>query len=319
MDVLEDLAALRYYTSLVRAYGGLKELKKALAWSTWYATKWWDEIYGEEGVGIIRSSLFARSLYMSLRHRGFVDESGELTKWPRKPPYPENIYALEFVELHESFDRLGALNIALNKVDENTVSVLYSAMLNQGWYSIFRKTFLELVEIKKYKRIIEPLIKEGHVISTVLEIHEPELYVGYDYRSDSLELAKRMLKLTPASCLEEGICIFSALSLCDISNMLSRIAPDGFDAALMFDVLHWMLDPARELACIKRALKNGGVLLIGQQVAESAPGLTALTTAMGAKHIFTWKNIENLLKSIYFKKIKTYIKYIPYYISIWRN
>jgi hypothetical protein len=35
---------------------------------------------------------------------------------------------MEFVDLHESLDRIGAVNVAANKADENTLAVLYSTM-----------------------------------------------------------------------------------------------------------------------------------------------------------------------------------------------
>ena len=98
--------------------------------------KWWEEVYSELGLQSIRESVFARALFILLRIRGYLREVGRIKKRPEKPEYPTNSYAIEFVELHESFDRVGAVNVATDKADENTLAVLYSTMLSQGWYRI---------------------------------------------------------------------------------------------------------------------------------------------------------------------------------------
>jgi hypothetical protein len=112
---------------LVEAAGGVKQLKTALKWSEWYAVKWWREVYGELGLQAVRDGLFARALFVSLKLRGYVDGRGRVGRRPEKPEYPTNSYAVEFVEFHESFDKLGAVNVAANKIDEATLSILYSA------------------------------------------------------------------------------------------------------------------------------------------------------------------------------------------------
>jgi hypothetical protein len=160
MRFVEELNVLRYYKPFIDA-GGVKQVQTALKWSEWYAVKWWEEVYSELGLQSIRESVFARALFISLRIRGYLREGGRIKKRPEKPEYPTNSYTIEFVELHESFDRIGAVNVATDKADENTLAVLYSTMLSQGWYRILRQTFLRLMEIERYQTIFEPIVKEA--------------------------------------------------------------------------------------------------------------------------------------------------------------
>jgi len=50
--------------------------------------------------------------------------------------------------------------------------------------------------------IFEPIIKEGHTSWAVLEMYEPELYIGFDYRRYNLELAAVALGVKPGECTE---------------------------------------------------------------------------------------------------------------------
>ncbi|MEM0484098.1 MAG: hypothetical protein QW434_05310 [Pyrobaculum sp.] len=316
MRLLEEVNVLRYYKPFIEAGGGVKQVKTALEWSEWYAVKWWEEVFGELGLSAIRQSLFARALFISLRLRGYIKEDGHIKKRPGKPEYPTNSYAIEFVELHESFDRVGAVNVASNNADENTLAIIYSTMLSQGWYKILRQTFLRLVEIEKYQAIFEPVIKEGQVAMAVLELHKPRLYIGFDYRRDNIELAASALNIRPNDCRGE-ICIFHAPTTCDAVKMASRHVPNGVDSVLMLHTLYWLLDPVKELACIQSILSPRGKLLIGQQVVESTPGLVAMVAAMGAKHVFSWRGVEQILKAAGYDLEKRYLRYMPYYIAVW--
>jgi len=316
MRLVEELNVLRYYKPFIEAAGGVKQVRTALRWSEWYAVKWWEEVYSELGLQSIRESVFARALFISLRIRGYVREDGSIKKRPEKPEYPTNSYAMEFVDLHESFDRIGAVNVATNRADENTLAILYSTMLSQGWYKILRRTFLRLMEIEKYPAIFEPIVKEGHMAATVMEITTPKLYIGFDYRRDNVELASAMLRTRPGEC-GGRICIFHAPTACDAVKIARRYMPSGVDAVLMLHTLYWMLDPVKELTCISQILGQGGKLLVGQQVAESTPGLVAVVASFGAKHVFSWKGVEQMLKSAGYKLSKRYLRYMPYYIAVW--
>jgi hypothetical protein len=316
MRLVEKLNVLRYYKPFIEAVGGVKQVQTALRWSEWYAVKWWEEVYSELVLQSIRESVFARALFISLRIRGYVRKDGNIKKRPKKPEYPTNSYAMEFVDLHESFDRIGAANVAANKVDEKTLSVLYSTMLSQGWYKLLRQTFLRLMEIEKYPAIFEPIVKEGHTAAAVMEITTPKLYIGFDYRRDNVELASAMLQTRPGEC-GDRFCIFHALTACDAVKIAKQYAPSGVDAVLMLHTLYWLLDPVKELRCISQIMAPGGKLLVGQQVVESTPGLIAIVTAFGAKHVFSWRGVEQILRSAGYQLSRRYLRYMPYYIAVW--
>ena len=316
MRFVEEINVLRYYKPFIEAAGGVGQGKRALGWSTWYAVKWWDEVFSDIGLSSIRESVFARALYISLKIRGYVREDGHIKKRPEKPEYPTNSYAIEFVELHESFDRIGAVNVATNRADENTISIVYSTMLSQGWYKILRRTFLQLVGIERHQVIFEPIVKEGHDAMAVLEMHKPKLYIGFDYRRDNLELAAATLGVKPGECTK-GICLIHASTICDAVHRIRNIAPWGVDAVLLLHTLYWLIDPVRELQCVAAVAGKNTQLLVGQQVVESTPGLLAMVVAMGAKHVFSWKGVENTLKAAGFSLQKRYLAYTPYYIAIW--
>ncbi|ABO09095.1 hypothetical protein [Pyrobaculum calidifontis] len=316
MRFVEEINVLRYYKPFIEAAGGVGQVKRALGWSTWYAVKWWDEVFSDIGLSSIRESVFARALYISLKIRGYVREDGHIKKRPEKPEYPTNSYAIEFVELHESFDRIGAVNVATNRADENTISIVYSTMLSQGWYKILRRTFLQLVGIERHQVIFEPIVKEGHDAMAVLEMHKPKLYIGFDYRRDNLELAAATLGVKPGECTK-GICLIHASTICDAVHRIRNIAPWGVDAVLLLHTLYWLIDPVRELQCVAAVAGKNTQLLVGQQVVESTPGLLAMVVAMGAKHVFSWKGVENTLKAAGFSLQKRYLAYTPYYIAIW--
>jgi len=316
MRFVEEINVLRYYKPFIEAAGGLGQIKRALGWSTWYAVKWWDEVFSALGLSSIRKSVFARALYISLKIRGYVREDGRIERRPEEPEYPTNNYAIEFVELHESFDRIGAVNVATNRADENTISIIYSTMLSQGWYKILRRTFLQLVGIRKYQVIFEPIVKEGHNAMAILEMHKPKLYIGFDYRRDNLELAAATLGVKLGECTN-GICLIHASTICDAVHRIRTIAPWGVDAVLLLHTLYWLIDPVRELQCLSAVMGNNTQLIVGQQVVESTPGLLAMVVAMGAKHVFSWKGVENTLKAAGFSLQKRYLAYMPYYIAIW--
>jgi len=316
MRFVEEINVLRYYKPFIEAAGGVGQIKRALGWSTWYAVKWWDEVFSDLGFSSIRGSVFARALYISLKIRGYVREDGHIKKRPEKPEYPTNSYAIEFVELHESFDRIGAVNVATNRADENTISIIYSTMLSQGWYKILRRTFLQLVGVERHQVIFEPIVKEGHNAMAVLEMHRPKLYIGFDYRRDNLELAAATLGVKPGECTK-GACLIHASTICDAVHRIRNIAPWGVDAVLLLHTLYWLIDPVRELQCIAAVTGKNTQMLVGQQVVESTPGTLAMVVSMGAKHVFSWKGVENTLKAASFSLQKRYLAYTPYYIAIW--
>ncbi|AEA12402.1 hypothetical protein TUZN_0918 [Thermoproteus uzoniensis 768-20] len=314
---LDDLNALRHYGRFIKANGGIDEVRKALAWSLWYAVKWWDELRRELGVDA-GGGIFGKALYMALRARGVVDDEGEIVKKVERPERPVNPYAAEFVELHEAFDALGAASVARGIVDRERLRVLYSSMLAQGWYNIMRDTFPDVVKVEKFGKIVEPHCKEGQMAYAVLRRHSPDKYFAYDPEPDDVEAAAALLGASPNTC-GERICVVQTPTICDPhAAETARKFAGQFDAALIFHTLYWMSDPLTELSCLKKALKPGAAVLVGQQVVESTPGLLAIVVSFGAKHVFRWKDVESLLEAAGFKKEKRYTRYSPYYIAVWR-
>ncbi|MFP3349000.1 MAG: methyltransferase domain-containing protein [Thermoproteus sp.] len=319
---VEDLNVTRYYGDFIKAGGGLDEVRNALRWSVWYALKWWYEIYRE---GLHKSgNIFVRALYLSLLENGYIDREGRIVKRVKEPRPPVNSYAAEFVGLHESFDKIGAVKIATDQVDENTVGVLLTAMLSQGWYDIMRITFYRLVGVTGARRLFVPILKEGHDVAALLATSQspPELIVGYDYRPDFVELAREVLgrNVAVGSCPgQSGICVFQATSSCEVADALGPQFARSFDSALLFHSLYWMLDPVKDLQCMRRLMKPDGRLLVGQQVIESTPGLVAMVASMGAKHVFRSSDVDNMLAAAGFKRERLYLRTMPFYIAVWRS
>jgi len=165
--------------------------------------------------------------------------------------------------------------------------------------------------------IFEPIVKEGHNIMAVLEVHRPRLYIGYDYRREDLEAAAAALGVKVGDC-SKGICLIHAPTACDIVSAIKSLAPYGVDAVLMLHTLYWLSDPVGELRCISAFMDRRGKLLVGQQVVESTPGLLAMVVAMGAKHVCSWKGVESALRAAGFKLEKRYLTHMPHYIAVWR-
>ena len=313
----DDINALRHYGRFIKAGGGIGEVRKALGWSTWYAVKWWSELKHELGVDADKN-IFGKALYMALRARGVIDDEGKIVKRVERPERPTNPYSNEFVELHDAFDALGAVEVARGRVDREKLRVLYSSMLAQGWYDIMRETFLDLMKIERYPKIVEPHCKEGQMAYAVLRRHEPDKYFAYDPEPDDVEAAATLLGVTPSVCADK-ICVYQTSTICDESSAeVAKAFAGQFDAALVFHTLYWMADPIKELACLKKILKPGAALLVGQQVVESTPGLLAIVVSFGAKHVFRWRDVEATLEAAGYKREKRFTRYSPYYIAVWR-
>lgn len=317
MRFLEQLKALSHYGRFLSVVGGITELKKALDWANWYAVKWWEEIYRELGFDAVRRSPFARALYLSLKRWGYVRNDGSLARRPPRPGYPANSYVIDFLQLYESLDGLGAVNMATNRVDENTMQMLYSSALSQRWHEMLREAFVEYAEVTRYSTLAEPLVREGRLTLKVLERHRPQLYLAYDHRRDSVELAALMLGAQKDRCDGRGICVYAVPTACDFVKLVEPVVPNGVDELLLFDVIYFMQDPARELKCLYKIVKQGGVAAVGQTVVESAPGLFALAAAFGIKHVMGWKDVENVLSAAGFKLHKRVLKYFPGYVAAW--
>jgi hypothetical protein len=73
----------------------------------------------------------------------------------------------------------------------------------------------------------------------------------------------------------------------------------------------------KELTCISQIIAPGGKLLVGQQVVESTPGLITIVTVFGAKHVFSWRGVEQILRSAGYQLSRRYLRYMPYYMAVW--
>ncbi|ACB39461.1 hypothetical protein [Pyrobaculum neutrophilum] len=304
-----------------RALGGQARL--ALRWSAWYAAKWWRE--AREAAG---GTWLGRILYLSLRLRGAVDERGdpapvykirgimgeELLVFEERPEYPTNLYAAEFVDFHSSFDRLNVVNVAQNNVDENTVAMLHSALQISGWYRLVRRAFVKLVG--RGGVVLEAFVKEGHTALSLLEEAAPRLYIGFDSRRDHLELASSLLGAEVGGC-RGGVCLYPAYSTCDVLDVVKSLAPQGVDAVLLFDAVSWMVDPVRDLSCVGKMLAAGGKIYVAQHVADTAPGLAVISATAGAKHVFNWRGVEQMLKTAGLSLLRRYAKDAPLYTAVW--
>jgi len=296
---LEFPAVYRFFREYIEAAGGIFELKKALDWSVWYAVKWWRELVNA-GAHRIQNT-FVKALYNALLTRGIIDEEGGVRRDVKKPEMPKGIYAREWVEMHQNFDSIDVVKVARDEVDRNVLDLFYSDLQIQGWHRIMIKTFFKAVGMRNDGAVLEPYSREGLLAVLYFEDYKPRLYVGYDSSPSLVELAK---KTAP-----EGTFV-TANSACDVSGR--------FDVVLLVEKMQWFPDPARELECIWRAMAPGGRLYVAQPVVESMPGYLAIHAALGAIHVYSWKDVENLLQ-MHFKLERRLIKTMPFYGAVWKR
>ncbi|MEM1598216.1 MAG: class I SAM-dependent methyltransferase [Pyrobaculum sp.] len=299
MYITEFPAVYKYFKEYIEASGGFFELKKALDWSIWYAAKWWREVW-EAGLGSSKN-VFVKALYESLLLRGLIREDGSPKGDVKKPELPKGVYAREWVEMHQKLDEIGAVKIAGDEADRNALDLLYSDIQLQGWHRIMVKTFLKAVGAQSQVAVVEPYSREGHLAALYYEDYSPGIYVGYDPNPSYAELARAVAPQAK---------FVTTSTACELA--------EKFDVALLIEKMQWMPDPAKELECIGRALKQGGALYVAQPVVESMPGYLAITAALGAVHVYTWKQVEGLL-GMYFKLEKRLIKTMPFYGAVWRK
>jgi hypothetical protein len=129
----------RHFRDYIETSGGIFELKKALDWSVWYAAKWWREIHSAGAVNLKKP--FVKALYLSLRAKGVIDEDGRVVKEVKKPESPKGL-SREWVEMHQLFDELGAVRVARDEVDRNSLDLLFSEQA-MGWHRVMINGFLK--------------------------------------------------------------------------------------------------------------------------------------------------------------------------------
>jgi len=293
---LEFPSVLKYFRDYVEASGGILELKKALDWSVWYAAKWWREIHSAGAVNLRKP--FVKALYMSLRAMSVIDEDGKVVKEVKKPELPKGLYAREWVEMHQQFDELGAVRVARDEVDRNSLDLLFSDIQAMGWRRFLVNGFLKACGEFEGRAVLEPFSREGHLAQFYLEGYKPAAYLGYDPNPSLVEVAKQVVPNATFTAVS---------SACQISGQ--------FDVVLLVEKLQWMADPLRELECISKLLKPGGKLYVAQPTADSMPGYLAILTAVGAQHVYTWTEVEQLI-AIRFALEKRLVKTMPFYGAI---
>jgi SAM-dependent methyltransferase len=293
---LEFPSVWKYFRDYIEASGGILELKKALDWSVWYAAKWWREIHSAGAVNLKKP--FVRALYLSLRAKGIIDEDGKVVKEVKKPELPKGLYPREWVEMHQLFDELGAVKVARDEVDRNSLDLLFSDIQAMGWHRLMVNCFLKACGGSGGHAVLEPFSREGHLALLYLEGYKPAAYLGYDPTPSLVEVARQV---------EPNATFTVASSACQLSGQ--------FDVVLLVEKLQWMADPLRELECIIKLLKPGGNLYVAQPTVESSPGYLAILTAIGAQHVYTWKEIEQLI-GIRFALKKRLVRTIPIYGAI---
>jgi SAM-dependent methyltransferase len=293
---LEFLSVWKHFRDYVGASCGIFEMKKALDWSVWYATKWWREIHSAGAVNLKKP--FVRALYLSLLAKGIIDEEGNIVKEVKKPELPKGLYVREWVEMHQLFDELGAVKVARDEVDRNSLDILFSDIQAMGWHRVMVNCFLKACGGSGGHAVLEPFSREGHLALFYLESYKPAAYLGYDPNPSLVEVARQVVP---------NATFIAVPSACQLSGQ--------FDVVLLVEKLQWMADPLRELECIVKLLKPGGKLYVAQPTVESSPGYLAILTAMGAQHVYTWKEVERLI-GIRFALKKRLVKTIPIYGAV---
>jgi len=293
---LEFPSVWKYFRDYIEASGGILELKKALDWSVWYAAKWWREIHSAGAVNLKKP--FVKALYLSLRAKRIIDEEGRVVKEVKKPELPKGLYAREWVEMHQQFDELGAVRVARDEVDRNSLDLLFSDIQAMGWHRVMVTGFLKACGESEGHAVLEPFTREGHLAQLYLEGYRPAAYLGYDPNPSLVEVAKQVVP---------NATFTAASSACQLSGQ--------FDVVLLVEKLQWMADPLRELECISKLLKPGGRLYVAQPTADSMPGYLAILTATGAQHVYIWTEVEQLI-GMRFVLEKRLVKSMPFYGAI---
>jgi len=293
---LEFPTVWKHFRDYIGASCGIFEMKKTLDWSVWYAAKWWREIHSAGAVNLKKP--FVKALYLSLLAKRIIDEDGKVVKEVKKPELPKGLYPREWVEMHQLFDELGAVKVARDVVDRNSLDLLFSDIQAMGWRRVMVNCFLKACGGSGGHAVLEPFSREGHLALLYLENYKPAAYLGYDPNPSLVEVARQVAPNATFTV---------ASSACQLSGQ--------FDVVLLVEKLQWMADPLRELECIVNLLKPGGMLYVAQPTVESSPGYLAILTAMGAQHVYTWKEVEQLI-GIRFALKKRLVKTIPIYGAV---
>lgn len=307
INLIDAISMMRKFRGYLAGAGGISDMMGALKWSVWYAVKWWSEARASGRT----ESIVAKALYRSLLHHGYINERGDIIKRINAPERPRGSYAQEWLNLHEAFDAI------FPKVLEGTageaLELLLDSMQSQGWYKLWRDGFLEASGFAP-RGLLEPRTLGGYNAVDIVARYKPNLYVGTETDRGRLEPLVSILQgVVVNACRAEGVCIFIAHSVCDIADKLRDLP---IDSVLLFNKIHWFPNPVGELMCLKKAAPSA-LFYVGQPVVETMPGFLAINTALGAYHVFSRKEVENILSAAGLKVKRVLLREIPFYASIW--
>lgn len=274
----DEMAA--FAARMFEMLGPLKDLSDA---SIYYSVEWLRVLSEHRDK---RAPLLSKLLLKG----GHIDKDGRPRAKLRRPVL-RTFLGDKFLEFHEAVTR------GLARLDE-VAALLKISMLSSPWYDHMRRWLVEVVGRASPKRIILPYIGEGFILEDLAELGVEAL--GYDVDPEALKDAAEYK--TAQLQVGDG-CL---------------IAARGFDAAVMFDALHWSANPFKELMCVTEALKPGGKFFVGNAVVESMPSISAVLQMAGAPNYFTAKELDGLFSAVGLIRVKIYSK-APYYMAVWER
>ncbi|MEL9990269.1 MAG: class I SAM-dependent methyltransferase [Thermoproteus sp.] len=274
----DEMAA--FAARMFQMLGPLRDVSDA---SIYYSVEWL-RVLSE------RKDKRAPLLLRLLLKGGHVDKDGRPRVKLRRPVL-KTFLGDKFLEFHEAVTR------GLARLDE-AAALLKISMLSSPWYDHIRRQLVEVMRRASPKRVILPYIGEGFILEDFAELNVEAL--GYDVDREALRDAAEYKT--------------AQLQVGDGCTVTAR----NFDAAVMFDALHWSVNPFKELMCISEALKPGGKFFVGNAVVESMPSISAVLHMAGAPNYFTARELDDILSAVGLVKVKVYSK-TPYYMAVWER
>ena len=211
------------------------------------------------------------------------------------PERPVNAYMAEHVEFLEAFDGVFAQE-AEGGADRNSIEILRASWQLQSWRLAAARSLVE--EVPRDSAVLEPLAGDGALGYQLVEEGFAK-YVGY---GPDVELASRVVP---------GAGWHKALSACDL-----RVSAD---VVLLVDKAAWFVDVVKELRCLGRALKPGGLLLVAEPDPALAPAYAAALLLMGALHVLPREQLYKFLRAAGFVQMGRDVEAVPYVLSAWRK
>ncbi|MFN7106435.1 MAG: hypothetical protein ACK4M3_07640, partial [Pyrobaculum sp.] len=252
---------------IVETFGGRREVNKIREWGLWFGARWW-QMRKEARTPLVRA------LRVGLTAVGVIDGAGNLKKKPQQPQPPFNSYVAEHVEFLDIVDRA----IETFDIDRNSVEIVLSGLQLQKWRLQVARWLLG--QASPGQTAVEPLPGDG-VLAAIATQEMSLRYIAYG----------PWVELAAAAAPEAKF--HKATSACEIVERP--------DVAVLFEKLPWLVDPVRELWCLYRALRPGGLALVAEPEAASSPAYAGALAALGALRAVTRGDIEKFLNAAGFK------------------